>query len=500
MNRYRILPLLVLALLIPIASVRADEIDRLVAQGMDQIYAVQFDAAARSFDQAIAADRNDPRGYFFRANVHLWSYLFDKRQTQLDLFFSMSDKTIAVAEQRLRGNGNDSRARLILGMAYGYKTIANARAENFMAAALSARTCYDQLNDLVQDDPHAYDAYLGLGLFHFLFGSVPKAGQFLANLNGIKGDARLGMREIETAAQRGTYFKTDAQLIVALLDIYYLDDLNRGLGVLEGLAKRYPRNVAMLYAIGTALSAQNQADRAIPYFERVAEQGNNDFKVVTDLSLARCGAAYLARNDVARAKPYLQRFLKSTTDKLWRAYGWYLLGLAFDLEGNHANAVKAYAYVAQAPGLSPEDRMARRRAALLAKNPMTQTDIAIQRALNAIGASHYDEIVAGVGSILGRRDLTPAQRAQAFYAYGEALRGKGQYARAIDAFKSAVAAGRHSETWVAPFSYLHIAECYQKLGDREKSRANLDLAKDYSGYDNEPQLRFQIERDVTLID
>jgi tetratricopeptide (TPR) repeat protein len=492
-----------LSVLLPVAfgAARADDVDRYVMQGVDLMYAVRFDDAARAFGQAIAADKGDPRGYFYLANVHLWSYIFDKRQDQLDLFFKLTDQAIAAAEDRIDANAADSRSKLFLGMTYGYKAIANARAENFMAAALSARTCYEKLNDVIRTNPRQYDAYLGLGLFHFLFGSVPKAAQFMAGLGGIKGDAKLGLKEIQTVADHGTYFKNDAGLIIALLDVYYLNDLDKGIGTMEALAKRYPQNVALLYAIGSAYTSKNLPDRAVPFFERVIAQHNDDFKLITDLSLQRCGAAYFTRNDFAKAKPYLQRFLKSSREVAMRAYTWYLLGVCFDIEGNHANALKAYAYVAKSSGSrSPEDRYARRRAGELAATPMSAIDIAILKAWNANGGSRFNEAFALVSGLSSRRDLSPAQRAQIFYALGQAYQGRGEYAKAIDAYHTAISVGKQPETWVTPYSYLHTAECYLKLGDKERWRANIDQAKGMHGYDFEQQLRFEVERDVTLID
>ena len=53
---------------------------------------------------------------------------------------------------------------------------------------------------------------------------------------------------------------------------------------------------------------------------------------------------------------------------------------------------------------------------------------------------------------------------------------------------------------MAPFSFLHIAECYLKLNDRTNWRKNIETARTFHGYDNEKLLRFQIERDVTMID
>ena len=144
--------------------------------------------------------------------------------------------------------------------------------------------------------------------------------------------------------------------------------------------------------------------------------------------------------------------------------------------------------------------MGRRRGGLLAKAPMSDVDLAILRALNANSASRFDQALSGITPIVARRDLSPAQRAQAYYALGQAYQGKLDYARAVDAYRVATSAGRHGETWVAPFGFLHMSECYLKLGDKEKWRASVDRARTFSGYDNEPLVRFQIERDVTLID
>jgi len=233
----RTIPLLLAILIAAPVAVSADEMDRLLQQGMDQLYNVRFDAAAASFDQAIRLDPNDPRGHFYRANVHLWSYLFARQQAQSLLYFNASDRVIKVAEARLKANPRDHRARMFLGMTYGYRAIANARAENVMSAALSAKTCYDQLSEVVKADPKLADAQFGLGIFHFIFGSVPKAAGVLAGLGGVKGDAQLGLREIENAATRGFYFRNDATLTLALLNIYYRDDFKTGEGALRQMAQ-----------------------------------------------------------------------------------------------------------------------------------------------------------------------------------------------------------------------------------------------------------------------
>lgn len=497
----RFLPLLLLLFAAMPLAASADEIDRLVQQGMDQLYNVQFDAAAASFDQAIRLDPKDPRGHFYRANVHLWSYLFARQQVQSVLYFNASDRVMKVAEARLSANPRDHRARMFLGMTYGYRAIANARAENVMSAALSAKTCYDHLNEVVKADPKLADAQLGLGIFHFIIGSVPKAAGVLAGLGGVKGDAQLGLREIENAAVRGFYFRNDAKLVLALLNIYYRDNFKAGEAVLSEMARKYPKNVAIFYALGSTYLDQNQPEKAVAYLDKVAQLGNSDFRSITDFSYARCGMAFFAQNNFARAKTYLQKFLRRSDEKLLKAYGWYLLGVCLELEGGRKDAVEAYKRALQNPNYgTPEDMVAHRRAKMVMATPLTPNDKEAIKALNNAAASNFDGAIATASALLARRDATPAQKAQAHYAIGQGLQGKKQYAKAMESYRSAVAIGKHPETWVAPFSFLHLAECYLKLGDRTNWRKNIETAKTFHGYDNEKILRFRIERDVTMID
>ncbi|MCC7437176.1 MAG: DUF3808 domain-containing protein [Armatimonadetes bacterium] len=494
------LSLLLLIAIAPVAGA-ADEIDRLVQQGIEQLYSVQFDAAAASFDQAIKADPSDPRGHFYRANVHLWSYLFARQQAQSLLYFNASDRVIKVAEARLKSNPGDHRSRMFLGMTYGYRAIANARAENLMSAALSAKTCYDQLTTVAKADPKLADAQLGLGIFHFVFGSVPKAAGVLAGLGGVKGDAQLGLREIENAAARGFYFRNDAKLILALLNIYYRDDFKAGEKTLSEMARKYPKNVAILYALGNVYLDQEQPEQAVIYLDKVTQLGNIDFRTINDFSYQRCGMAFFTQNNFPRAKTYLQKFLRRSDEKILKAYAWYLLGVCFEMEGARSDAVAAYQRALKSPNYgTPEDIVGHRRAKMLIATPLTPNDMEAIRALNNATASKFDGAITTANALLSRHDATPAQRAQAHYAVGQGLQGKKQYAKAIESYRSAASVGKHPETWVTPFSFLHIAQCYLKLNDRTNWQKNLETAKTFHGYDNEKILRFQIERDVTMID
>lgn len=478
----------------------AATVDEHIMTGIEQLYNVQFDAAAKSFDKAIAVDPADPRGYFYRANVHLWSYLFDHRSEQLARYMSVSDRGIKAAEKRLRDNPRDNVAKLFLGMTYGFRAISNARAENIMAAALSAKACHDRLSEVVRADPKLQDAYLGLGIFHYVFGTIPDAAQVLVGMGGIKGDAALGIREIEATAARGKYFRNDAQLIVALLTIYHRDDLAGGMRALEAMARRYPKNVAILYAIGSAYLDRQMPEKAVTYFERVAREGNRDFRAITSMSIGRTGIAYFQRNDFVRARSFLQQFLRTSNENMMRAQSWYIVGVCTEMEGNRALAVKAYERATKSPVASPDDNSAQRHARALLKKPMSDVDKLVIRAFNASSSRNFSDGERLSRTILAANGITSAQRAVALHALGLALQGAGKCKEAIEAFTASVRTGKHAETWVTPWSHYQMSLCWASLGNKTKQRESANQAAFSKGYDREIQLRFRLQRDITKID
>ncbi len=494
--------LAVLLLLLTTGAAQADTVEDYVLRGQAKFYNFNFNGAAQDFKHAIEADPNDPRGYFFMATIHLWTYIFDRDEDQVKLFMGASQKTMDVAEAQLKRNSSDSRAKLFLGLAHGYRAIAHARAENVMAGALSGKACYDNLEEVVRKDPKQYDAYLGLGIFHFAVGSIPKTAQAFAGIIGIKGDAELGLREMKIAASKGTYFKNDATLILAMLDIFYRQEAETGIKSLEKLAARYPQNAAFQYVLGNIWLEQKDPEKAVKYFDKVTAHSGNTFRTLTDMSYGRAGMAFFSLNRFDKAKTYLQKFLRNSKEEVFRAHAWYLLGVCNEIEGNRELAISAYKRAREGVSHSTswQDRYASRKARKLMKEPLTKVDIELIRALNSNASSNWNDAMQRAENVLKVSGLTPEQKAMAHYAIGQALQGQKKYKDAIDRYRRTTAMGIHGERWVTPFSYYYMAECYKKLGDRTKWKEYIEQAKRYGDFDNEELLQFMIERDVTLID
>ena len=64
--------------------------------------------------------------------------------------------------------------------------------------------------------PDAADAYLGLGTANYIIESLPGLKKFLLGFAGIHGDKKVGIQQLEIAADRGHYLRPFAKIMLAL--------------------------------------------------------------------------------------------------------------------------------------------------------------------------------------------------------------------------------------------------------------------------------------------
>ena len=64
--------------------------------------------------------------------------------------------------------------------------------------------------------PDAADAYLGLGTANYVIGSLPGIKKFFLGFAGIHGDKKVGIQQLEIAADHGHYLRPFAKILLAL--------------------------------------------------------------------------------------------------------------------------------------------------------------------------------------------------------------------------------------------------------------------------------------------
>lgn len=463
------------------------------------MYSMRYADAARAFEDIIAKYPNEPTGYFFRSQIHLWKFLFDYSEPDYRLFLQQCDKAIAVAETTLKERPDNTFAQTIVGAVYGFRAMANFRAENFMKATLDGRSCYNYLSAVVKTNPKEYDAFLGMGMFHFGVAAMPSVVRSVANFAGLKGDLEGGLAEIRMAAEKSVWARNDAAMFLAMINVYYKRDFTQGLKYLDDLLGRYPNNVPMLYSRANVELFVRKPQTALPLYQKVAQYADTNFRAFNAFAHYRMGECYWRMNDFERAKQEFQRFFKGRYERSFRGNALLRLALCYEMTGNRAEALKGYAKCTALTPFEPDDRFAIRRAKDYTKKALEAAQIQLIKGVNAVESSQFREAEQLLRPLIENASLSKEIRSEAAYNLAEALREQQRTAEAIPLYLKAVECEPQEERWVMPWSYYRIAEIHFNAGKRDLSRSYIEKAKVFSGYDFQEWLTFLMERDATML-
>ena len=132
-------------------------------------------------------------------------------------FFGAVHHARFLAQLRLETAPDDTNAlfamALSLGMQADYASLIDKQQ---LDSLKKIREADKYANKLLVTAPDAADAYLGLGTANYVIGSLPGIKKFFLGFAGIHGDKKVGIQQLEIAAQRGHYLRPFAKILLAM--------------------------------------------------------------------------------------------------------------------------------------------------------------------------------------------------------------------------------------------------------------------------------------------
>ncbi|MFI5348269.1 MAG: tetratricopeptide repeat protein [Elusimicrobiota bacterium] len=215
--------LIILALAAP-ASARpttlTPEMDKLVMEGVDAIYRMDFDAADAAAKKAMALNPDYPHAYLGAAATDFIRYVYGPAQSDDHLVKSFEEKAdvaIAVGERWLKAHPDDPDALLVLGSGYGIRARLALERHQYLRGYTNGSKSMKYIRASIKADPEMYDSYLGLGMFDYYVDTIPRFAGWLAKIM-LGGNRARGLKELRVAAEKGHFARTAAQLILVEID------------------------------------------------------------------------------------------------------------------------------------------------------------------------------------------------------------------------------------------------------------------------------------------
>jgi tetratricopeptide (TPR) repeat protein len=272
---------------------------------------VEANAASYSFDYATARTKYEeirkrlphhPAGDLYLATVTWLEHLYKSRRLQTGLyreqssFYAGADKVKEetegdaldpavdrafrdlMAQAKIKAlalvarDKNDPDALYFLGTVYGVMAGYEAStARKFFAALRHGSRSVDAHQKVLKLKPDYYDAYLTVGVYDYVMGSLPFTYKAMAAMAGHRGSKDRGIRRLQTIIEKDAMAADAARVL--LLAIYQNEKRYQdALEILEYLTAKYPLNYLIKLEKASVLVSLKSTQDAYRAFEELLQE------------------------------------------------------------------------------------------------------------------------------------------------------------------------------------------------------------------------------------
>jgi hypothetical protein len=282
-------------------SSRMEELRR---TGVEALYNLDYDKSRKAFSEIDRLYPDHPAGPQLLA-AGLWAKsLYGSRRLQTSLYSSESfytkgddkvDPKIVTefrnltreakrrADAQLKKNPRDIEALNFLAAIAGIKASFEESVERRHFAALrDGSEAVDRHREVLKLDPTYVDAYLTIGFYDYVVGSLPLPVRLLAGIAGARGSKKRGLAALERVAKEGRWSADDAKSVLLLLyrrEKRYKDVL----AVARELGTKYRLNYLYRLEAADALVAQAALERKTNNEAAAAKAEQEAFSIFEDL-------------------------------------------------------------------------------------------------------------------------------------------------------------------------------------------------------------------------
>jgi tetratricopeptide (TPR) repeat protein len=452
-------------------------------KGMELILDLQYDEANKISDEMIKMEPEKAIGYFIKTKNNFWMCAFgNDKDEYIQKFEENAFKTIDISKKMLRKNKDNTDALLYLGNSYLYLGRSYGEKGSWVKAFWYGRKGANYLKEIIAKDPVYYDAYLGIGIYHYYLGVLPKYIKPLSFLLGLGGDKQKAIEEITIASLEGNLTKDEAKFILA--QAVYLEQENNyeaALPLYEELVKKYPDNPYIKQFLIRCYRNLDKYDLAIQTINSTIQtESSGKYPTAQTLLYRYLGLTYSDINEYDKAieafKTALTLLESQNKTQSWEYQGaLYYIGDCYEMMGEIDKAHEYYLKV------SKEDKSGAYTAVQARLiNPLTPAQIELTKGSNYSKCGEYNR-AGEIFDSLREKELEKNPIDKAFIADLEINIGilgyrMKEYQKSIQTLQKMLASNDVNKEWVKSVAHYFLGNCYRDLGEKEKAKVEYNIA------------------------
>ncbi len=355
----------------------------------------------------------------------------------------------------------------------------------------------DYLEEVVKSDPEYYNAYLGLGIYHYYADILPGVIKVLSYILGIEGDKKKGLQELKLAIRKGTFVKSEAQFFLAMTYMYFEYNYLQARDLWAELAKGHPENTFFILSQARCEMYMNDYPAALRLYKKALATKDDRLKFAMNRAHYFAGEIYFKMNNFPQAAFHYEQAVKNIPPKEGRRhwiYSWgnVRLGITYEMMGKIQKARQCYLKVTAKDEVYAYNEGAFKEAQRHLKEPMDWFDKQLVYAYNYRETMKLDSALAVLNKLKVYLDAGQYTQKKEEYLYhlGSVYLKKGQSEKAIPLFKEILKKKSSKPEWLLDRTHYQMGNAYRRLSQKEAARAHYERALD----SDNPRLKIQIRR------
>lgn len=330
------------------ANIVTPQLDSLLVVGKENIYDLRFNQADSIFSQIRQEYPEYPHGYVYQAYITVLNYTMDQSNKQLDSLLDIQVKQAQEIAKKFKDeNGDNPESHFMQAMANGIRAVYHVVNRNFIRAYWSGRSTKKGLEKAVKLDSTYYDAYIGLGMFHYYADLLPGALKFFAGILGFGGDRELGKQEVRFSADKGRYFQVEGRFIYHCIEYFLEGEKRKSIASLEKMYREYPGNQAIGLIIAYHYRRTGYLEKCLNYCQQFTDEYSDQLPQLTNLKYYNMAVCYYDLNDFQRADSIFTILAELPTRKspYYQAAIYFYQGHLKDFNGDREKALSYYSQI-----------------------------------------------------------------------------------------------------------------------------------------------------------
>jgi len=201
----------------------------------------QWQKADSILDTRIKSDPDNPKNYYLKQQVYYYSRYFSggevTNDTLMTWIISNAKKTISLVENGELSTEN----KFYAGRSYDFLSRFQVRTSNW-DAFWSARSARNYLEEVLEEDPEFYDAYISLAVREYFTSRLTGFTSTLAWFSGMSGERDVALEQFHLVAEKGNLCKSEAQFALSAIYRFFENDYIQSLEITNQLLINHSDN------------------------------------------------------------------------------------------------------------------------------------------------------------------------------------------------------------------------------------------------------------------